>query len=146
MRKITTTFLVALLTLSVGFGTVAAKPKDDNPGKGKDNGATVVHISENGSTAPVGDWSCSGVYVQNNNHARVNIECEIAVVGSYSGTYTSGIDSVPDWLSGVGSAYKDRAMSLVKLAGVSPDDVSWQIVVTPNGDGSGTVEAVAILK
>lgn len=146
MRKITTTILVSLLTFSVGFGTVAAKPKADKPNNGN-NGATVIHISENGTTDPVGDWSCSGVYVQNNNHARVNIECEIAVVGPYSGTYTSGVDPVPDWLSGVGAAYEDEALALLDLAGVSPGDVSWQIVVTPNADGiSGTVEAVAFLK
>lgn len=146
MRKITTTFLVALLTFSVGFGTVAAKPKNDNPGKGKDNAAFVFHIQEEGVSDTVGAWSCSGVYVQNNNHARVNVECEVADVAPYSGTYTSGVDPVPDWLAAEGAGYTDEALAFVTRAGVTQDAVTWQVTVTPNGDGSGTVEAVAILK
>lgn len=146
MRKITATILVALLTFSVGFGTVAAKPKDDKPGNGKDNGALVLKIRENGVTDPVGEWSCSGVFVQNRNHARVNLDCTVQYVGPYTGTYTSGVDPVPDWIMAYEDEYSARALELLAFAGVSEEDVTWQIVVTPNDDGTGTIQAVAEFK
>lgn len=145
MRKITSTILVALLTFSIGFGTVAAKPKGDNPGKGKDNGAITVKIRENGTSDRVGDWSCSGVFVRNKNHTRVNAECTISDVGPYAGTYTSETHEVPEWLAGTGTGFIDDASA---LPGVSEDDLAnmrWKVDVTPNGEGGGTVEAVAIL-
>ncbi len=117
MRKFTTTFLVALLTFSVGFGTVAAKPKDDNPGKGKDN-------------------------------LRLSLDCTVDNVASYAGTYTSGTDPIPDWLMADASSAITNAgtTSLIgRLGDLQVGDVSWQVIVTPDGvSEGGTVQVVAV--
>lgn len=148
MRKITTTFLVALLTFSVGFGTVAAKPKNDNPGKGKDNAAVVVHINQSGTSSEVGTWNCSGLYVQNKNNLRLSVDCTVENVQSYSGTYTSGTDPIPGWLmTDAGAAVTDAgaASLLDRLGNLQVEDVNWQVVVTPDGASEGgTVQVVAV--
>ena len=144
MRKLTSTILVALLTFSIGAGTVAAKPKAEKPGNGN-NGAITFQIRRSGTNDRVGDWSCAGVYVKNKNHTRVNAECTIADVGPYAGTYTNETHDVPDWLSATGSGFIDDAAALPGLTAEDLASMSWQVVVTPNGDGSGTVDAVAFL-
>lgn len=143
MRKFTSTILVALLTFSIGAGTVAAKPKADKPAK--DNGALVLKVRGDGTSSQVGAWDCAGVYVKNKNHTRVNAECTVADVGPYSGTYTSATHDVPVWLVGDGSGFLDDAVAMTGLSEDELSAISWQVVVTPNGDGSGTVDAVAFL-
>ncbi len=143
MRRLTTTFLVALLTFSVGFGTVAAKPKDDNPIRGNGNGAMTIPFKVSGETDPIGNWNCTGVYVQNQNRTRINGNCKIDNVLSYAGTYTSG-GPVPGWLSDVGSGYLVDAVA--KTGNDQLGNVTWQVTVTPNDNGTGNVNVVAILE
>jgi hypothetical protein len=148
MRKISSLFLVALLTFSFGFGVASAgNPHDGTPtsttGGAKGRGAITVKIRENGTNERVGDWSCTGIFVSNKNHSRVNLECKIETVGTLAGTYSSATHDVPTWLNGESGGYAAEAAA---ITGLSVDDVtSWSLEVKPNGKGGGHVSGVAFL-
>lgn len=148
MRKITSTILVALLTFSVGFGTVAAKPKGEKPGRDNSNGAITYPFKISGTSTQVGDWICSGVYVQNKNLTRINAECTVTDVEGYAGTYTNESHGIPQWSDQVipeNIGVPEPLMEIVK--GLDQESTPWQVVVTPNADGvTGKVEAVVFIK
>jgi len=148
MRKLVSILLVTLFALSASVGTAVAGPRDNVPpstsGGAQGKGAITVKIKESGTNERVGTWSCSGVFVKNKNHSRVNLECKIQDAGTLSGTYSSATHDVPVWLQGEAGTYAAEANALADLTGLTTDDLSgWSVTVTPNGNGSAHVSGVA---
>lgn len=141
MRKISSLFLIALLTLTMGAGTVAAKPKDNNPG----NGAVTIPFKVNQTHEYGGEWRCTGNYVVNKNRDRIHVECKVSDVASLPvgpGTYSSATHDISGFV-GAYSGEADRATGIAVPANWS--QWSWTVTVTANGNGSGHVSGVAVL-
>jgi hypothetical protein len=141
MRRFSSLFLIALLTLTFTAGNVAAKPKDDNPGKG----AVTIPFKVNREHAYGGEWRCTGNYVVNKNHDRIHVECNVsnvALLPVVPGTY----DSATTDISGYVRAFSGQAESETGIEmPTNWSEWSWTVTVKANGNGSGHVSGVAVL-
>lgn len=142
MRKITSTILVALLTFSVGFGTVAAKPRGERPGNG--NGAITIPFKVN-ETHNDAEWRCTGNYVKNKNRTRVHAECNVSSLASLPvgpGSYSSATHDISDYVD----TYADDAQGITGLPVLEEDlqNWVWSVEITDNGDGTAHVSGVAV--
>lgn len=141
MRKITSLLLATLLTVTFAAGSVAAKPKDDNPG----NGAVTIPFKVNQNHEYGGDWRCTGNYVVNKNRDRIHVECKVSDVASLPvgpGTYSSATHDISTEVGMFSGQAGD--VTGIPVPG-NWEDWTWTVTVKATGNGSGHVSGVAVL-
>lgn len=141
MRTFLSLLFAALLTLTFTAGSVAAKPKDDNPG----NGAITIPFKVNETHQYGGEWRCTGNYVSNKNRDRIHVECKVSDVASLPvgpGTYSSATHDVSNYVSD----FSGQAEGVTGIAMPGNwSDWSWTVTIKATGNGSGHVSGVAVL-
>jgi hypothetical protein len=118
IQKLGLTFAVLVVALFLASGNALAKP-------GIATGATPFTYSN----AVGGNWACIENRVMNKNFTKDTFTCTISDLTTLPvGTYTIGQPPIVGWLS-------DFTGQLA---------ISYTIVVTANGDGTGTVQGIAL--
>lgn len=137
------TVITSLVMLGALGGPVLAEPVNEDPptttGGAKSRGAlTDKYYAIYPSAVGGGEWECSGVRIENANVVKDVFECKISDIstmppGEYTGTTVPWYDGSggPVWITD-----SDRFDGLVTI--------NLHLVITDNGDRTGTIEGVAI--
>lgn len=131
MRKLGSLVLVAFFALSLSAGVASASPNASDPpstsGGDQGKGATTDKYRASYIHAIGGNWDCVGVRVVNRNQTKDSFECTVSnLVTLPARTYTES-----------NTSWRWRSDYDGKIS------TSFSLVVSDNGDGTGSVQGVA---